>query len=113
MAPDVPDGVEPASAAAPPIQFYLSVVDDAEALLEADAVQGIDRELGLLRVQLLRHLREQPGDMALLIRTSETIAKLVAIRYRMSKQQAADLGDAASNVLLKLGTAMGLSMDEI
>ena len=93
---------EPEAEAVP--QFYRSVVDDADALLEADEIKGLDQELALLRVRL-RDLGKEP-EHELLIRSIETIRKIVTARYRMSKQQSEDMSQALSEVFDRFGAAM-------
>lgn len=85
-------------------QFYRSVVDEADALLEADEIQGLDQELALLRVRL-RDLGREP-DHELMIKSVETIRKIVTARYRMSKQQSEDIGQALAEVFARLGAVM-------
>ena len=96
--------------AAPPAesvrQFYASVVDDAAELLEADEVQGLDRELAMLRVRLRRQMRDEGADYALMLKSIETITKLVAARYRMSRQRSEDLAGSMTETLDRMTDAI-------
>jgi hypothetical protein len=87
---------------APVAQFYGSVVDDAAELLEADEVQGVDRELSLLRVRFRKELLASPQDHALMLKSIETIAKVVSARYRMSKKRTDDLAGGIADVLARM-----------
>jgi hypothetical protein len=97
-----PDAPPPALVA----QFYRSVVDDAAELLEADEVQGLDRELALLRVRLRKELLDGPPDHALLLKSIETIAKVVSARYRISKKRTEDLAGSVADVLARMTDAL-------
>ncbi len=85
-------------------QFYRSVVEDAVALLEADEITGLDREISLLRVRL-RELGREPEQHALMIKSIEAIAKLVSARYRMSPKHADDLSSSLADTLARLSDA--------
>lgn len=93
-------------------QFYRSVVDDAAALLEADEVTGLDREISLLRVRLL-DLGREPEQYALMIKSVETIAKLVSARYRMSPKNASHLSASLTDTLARFSDAFMPPMSDV
>ena len=69
--------------------FYSRDLDEAEKLelLEASHVEGIDEEIALLRVKLRQLLAEQPERIDLHFEAANVIARLVRIRYQITKGQ--------------------------
>ena len=72
-------------------QFYGSAVDNAEELIEADEIQGIDREISLLRVELRREMKGRNIDRELLLKFVDHIVRAVVQRYRMSPQRGEEM----------------------
>ncbi|MDP9236621.1 MAG: hypothetical protein M3P30_04340 [Chloroflexota bacterium] len=96
----------------PPPQFYRSVVDDAADLIEADEIQGVDRELSLLRVKFREEMDasraamlDNPEQYALMLKSIEMIVRTVSARYRMSAKKSADLAQGITDVLDRMGLA--------
>lgn len=93
------DAPASAPASGEPVRlFYDRVVDEAE-LREALDLQGLDQELALLRLKLRDHLDANPKDLALLLKSVESIVRAVSARYRMSPKRTDDLANAASAVV--------------
>jgi hypothetical protein len=103
--PPSPAPTDAITEAVPPAQFYRSVVDDAAELIEADEIQGVDRELSLLRVKFRdemdanRMTMTDPEQYALMLKSVETIVRTVAARYRMSTRKSEDLAQSIGAVL--------------
>jgi dihydroxyacetone kinase len=76
--------------------FYEDCVVDAEALIEAAEVQGLDQELALLRAKLLEARGE---DVELLMKGVRLVAQIVAARHRMSPARTEEFADAATSTL--------------
>lgn len=79
--------------AAPVRPFYARVVDEAE-LREATDLQGVDQELALLRVKLREQIDANPKDLALMLKSVDSIVRAVSARYRMSAKRTDDLANA-------------------
>lgn len=110
---DPPSPAQPDAVTQPePPQFYRSVVDDADELIEADEIQGVDRELSLLRVKFREEMEasraemlENPEQYALMLKSIETIVRTVSMRYRMSEKKSQDLAQGITDVLERMGMA--------
>ncbi len=91
--------------------FYGSALDAAGRIeLEAaEGIEGLDREIALLRVKLREVLSERPQDMQLMLRGVDLLVKAVSARYRLSKQAEEDLAESIAGVVRGVG---GLLMPE-
>lgn len=88
--------------------FYASALSEAERLLLSEAleVEGLDEEIALLRVRLMKALEEHPENMQLLLKGVELLVKAVAARYRLSKKVEQDLYQNVLGVLRGIGGAI-------
>jgi len=68
---------------------YSKALQEAEKLEldEAYHIQGVDDEIALLRLKLRELVKEQPERIDLQLKAVNTIARLVKIRYQISKEQ--------------------------
>ncbi len=91
--------------------FYGSALDSAEQIeLEAASdIEGLDKEIALLRTKLRRTLSERPEDLPLMLRGIELLVKAVSARYRLSRQAEEDLAGSLAGVIRGVG---GLLMPE-
>jgi uncharacterized protein YjcR len=98
--------------------FYSRVLDEVEQLdfEQATGVEGIDDEIALLRVKIKNLLKNDPGNIRLIMQATNTLARLVRIRYNISKKDKKGLKEAITNVLrdvaLPLGIAIGTKLDK-
>ena len=98
--------------------FYSRVLDEAERLdFElATGVEGIDDEIALLRVKIKSLLAHDPENIKLIMQATNTLARLVKISYKMTKEQRKGLKEAIGNVLrdvaLPLGIGIGASINK-
>jgi hypothetical protein len=85
--------------------FYAQALDEAERLelAEAAEVQGLDEEIALLRLRIRQAVLEQPDDLPLMVRGIELLIKALAARYRITKEEEADLAESMVNVLKGIG----------
>ena len=69
--------------------FYSQALDEAEKLSieEASEVEGLDEEIAMLRVKLRELIESEPDRLDLHLKAINTIARLVGIRYNISKEQ--------------------------
>lgn len=90
--------------------FYLPALDDVAALQleEARGVEGLDEEIAVLRLKLRELLQEQPGEVALHLRTASVLANLVRVRYAVSKEGKKGLKEAITRVLSELAIPLGV-----
>ncbi len=91
--------------------FYGSALDAAERIdLEAASdVEGLDREIALLRMKLREVVAGRPEDLQLMLRGIELLVKAVSARYRLSKQAEEHLSESIAGVVRGVG---GLLMPE-
>ena len=91
--------------------FYGSALDAAGRIkLEAaEEIEGLDREIALLRVKLHEVLTERPEELQLMLRGIDLLVKAVSARYRLSKQAEEDLAESIAGVIRGVG---GLLMPE-
>ena len=98
--------------------FYSKVLDEADQLdFElAAGVNGIDDEIALLRVKIKSILEKDPENIKLIMQATNTLARLVKISYKMTKEQRKGLKEAIGNVLrdvaLPLGIGIGASINK-
>jgi hypothetical protein len=92
--------------------FYSKVLDEAEQLdFElASGVEGIDGEIALLRVKIKSLLESDPENIKLLMRATESLAKLVKTKYNISKEQKQGLKEAIGNVLRDIAIPLGIKV---
>ena len=85
--------------------FYGSALDAAERIeLEAASdIEGLDKEIALLRVKLRGLVSERPEELQLMLRGIELLVKAVSARYRLSKDAEEDLADSLGNVIRGVG----------
>ena len=90
--------------------FYSRVLTEAEQLeLEsARDITGIDEEIALLRVKIQSILEKDPGNVRLIMNATNTLARLVRIRYNLEAGQGKGLKEAIGNVLKELAVPLGI-----
>lgn len=97
---------------APPASdpFYKDAVgaSERELLATAGTLEGLQEEIALLRVRLLEAVKENPGDLLLLIRGVNALTRAVAAQYRLSPKARRDLADHMANLLNSLGDQFAL-----
>lgn len=94
----------------PPVvrDFYGSALDAAHqvTLKYAADIEGLDKEIDLLRVKLRDVVGDDPDSLKLMIRGMELLAKLVSARYRLSKKAEKDIASSAANLLRGLAVQL-------
>jgi hypothetical protein len=92
--------------------FYSKVLDEAEQLdFElAKGVDGIDGEIALLRVKIKSLLENDPENIKLLMRATESLARLIKTKYNISKEQKQGLKEAIGNVLRDIAIPLGIKV---
>ena len=75
------------------------VASDRDLVDEARKVEGIDDEVALLRLQILRLLEEQSDDPAALQSGIRLLVQALSARHRLSGREAANMTEATANVL--------------
>lgn len=85
------------------LEFYEGITVDAGTLMEADAIEGIDAEVALLRAHLRKRLRDDAQDFDVLLKGVRLLMQAVTARYRMSPARSAELADSIASVLQQLG----------
>jgi hypothetical protein len=92
--------------------FYSRALEEAESLQldEALGMEGLDSEIALLRLKL-RHLVEAyPERIDLQLQAASVIARLVRIRYQISKEQRKSLKEAITKVLTDVAVPLGIGV---
>ena len=92
--------------------FYSKILDEAEQLdFElASGVEGIDGEIALLRVKIKSILENDPENVRLIMQATDTLAKLVRTRYKITKEQKTGLKEAIGNVLKDVALPLGIGI---
>ncbi len=92
--------------------FYGRVLGEAEkvALKEAVDVEGIDEEIAILRLKLRELIQNQPEKYDMHLKVINSIARLVSIRYDISKEQRKSLKEAITKVLTEIAVPLGMKM---
>jgi hypothetical protein len=92
--------------------FYGKVLDEAEkiSLEEARDIEGLDEEIAVLRVRLRKLIEEDPDRIDLHLKMIATIARLVGIRYDISREQKKSLRDAITKVITDIAVPLGVKI---
>lgn len=90
--------------------FYTRALSEDERmlLLRARRVQGIDEEIAVLRMRLFTLLQKHPSGIEWLLPPVAVLARLVALRYRLSPESKENLAENLTGVLNGVGVALGL-----
>ena len=90
--------------------FYSKALDEAELLdFEiAQGIEGIDDEIALLRMKIKSLLENDPENMKLIMEATNTLARLVTTRYRITADQKKALAGAIGSVLQGLAIPLGI-----
>lgn len=96
-----------------PQDLYDEALDAAERLRlpRAQSTEGLDSELALLRLRLLRAAKRDPDNLERLLKGAGIIVQAVSARYRLSPKSSNDLGEAVTEVIQRIGGALGISPD--
>ena len=94
----------------PFIDFYGQDLspDEQEALVEAATLEGIDREIGVLRVLIRRVVNA--GDVREARRYVETLCRALRARHALDQQAADQLATSLERVLDSIGGELGVSL---
>jgi hypothetical protein len=92
--------------------FYGRALDEAEklGLEEAREIEGLDEEIAILRVKLRELIEREPERFDLHLRAANTIARLVGIRYNITKEQKNSLKEAITKVLTEIAIPLGVNI---
>jgi hypothetical protein len=92
--------------------FYSKVLDEAERLDfdYATGVEGIDDEIALLRVKIKSLVARDPDNIKLIMQATNTLARLVRMRYNISKKDKKGLKEAIGNVLRDIALPLGIGI---
>lgn len=92
--------------------FYGRALDEAEkiGLKEARDVEGLDEEIAMLRVKLRELIENEPDKYDLYLKVTNTLARLVGIRYNISREQKKSLKEAITKVLTDIAVPLGVKI---
>ena len=92
--------------------FYSKVLDEVEQLdFElATGVEGIDDEIALLRVKIKSILAHEPDNVRLIMQVTNALARLVRVKYNISKEDKKGLKEAIGNVLRDIALPLGIGI---
>jgi len=85
--------------------FYDEALSRAEraALPLARELQGIDEEIAVVRLRLRSALEQRPNDLKLMAKGVGLLVKALSVRYRLSKEEKADLSAGIKGILREVG----------
>jgi hypothetical protein len=85
--------------------FYEKALSEAEraALPLARELQGLDEEIAVVRLRLRSALEQHPEDLKLMAKGVNLLVKALSVRYRLSKDEKADLSAAIRGILKEVG----------
>lgn len=76
---------------------------EQELLEEAREIEGLDDEVALLRMEILRLVEEQDADPRAFQAGLRLLIQALIARHRLTNRQAEHLGDAAAQLLEQFG----------
>jgi len=85
--------------------FYDEALSEAEraALPLARELQGLDEEIAVVRLRLRSALEQHPEDLKLMAKGVDLLVKALSVRYRLSKDEKADLSAGIKGILGEIG----------
>jgi hypothetical protein len=85
--------------------FYGAAMTESDRipLRAAETVEGLDKEIAILRTSIRKFVDQQPENLELMIKSMDVLRKMVAVRYRISKNSQADLSAALAKVIQGVG----------
>ena len=85
--------------------FYDEALSEAEraALPLAREIRGIDEEIAVVRLRLRSALEQHPEDLKLMAKGVDLLVKALSVRYRLSKDEKADLSAGIRGILGEIG----------
>lgn len=103
-------GAQPRNRNARKHGFYSRSLDKTEKaiLAKASGIEGLDEEIAVLRLKLQQILAEHPERADLCFEAANTIARLVRIRYQITKEQKNALKDAIEKVVTDIAVPLGI-----
>jgi hypothetical protein len=92
--------------------FYANVLDEAERqeLRAAAAVQDIDEEIAVMRVRIKSLVKSE--DIEALTRCMNTLARLVATHFNVTKHEKRGIKEAMTNVLRDVALPLGIVLGD-
>ena len=88
--------------------FYDEALSEAEraALPLAREIRGLDEEIAVVRLRLRSALEQHPEDLKLMAKGVDLLVKALSVRYRLSKDEKADLSAGIKGVLREIGGSL-------
>ena len=96
--------------------FYSQVLDEAERLDFglASAVEGIDDEIALLRVEIKKAIKGGDSkNLKLLVDATNALQRLIWTRYRITREQRKGLKEAIGKVLRDIALPLGIGIGAV
>ena len=92
--------------------FYSRVLDENEQLdfKRATAVEGIDEEIALLRVKIKSLVERDPENIRLIMQATNTLVRMVRMKYNIAKEDKQGLKEAVANVLRDVALPLGIGI---
>lgn len=92
--------------------FYSRHLDAQEqADFEAAVlVEGVDEEITLLRIKIQRLLRRDPDNVTLIVKATNTLARLMLTRFNIRKEDKQGVREAIAAVLREVALPLGLGI---
>jgi hypothetical protein len=92
--------------------FYAHVMDEADLIdfKLAAGVNGIDDEIALLRMMIKSILEREPENIKVIMDAANTLARLLKIRFDISKEQKKGLKEVIGNVLRDIAIPLGIGI---
>jgi hypothetical protein len=92
--------------------YYGRALDEVEkvALEEAGGLEGLDEEIAVLRFKMRQLVENEPEKFELCLKAANTLARLVGIRYNISREQKKSLKEAISKVITEIAVPLGIKI---
>jgi hypothetical protein len=92
--------------------YYGRALDEVEklALEEAGGVEGLDEEIAVLRFKMRQLVENEPEKVELCLKAANTLARLIGVRYNITKEQKKSLKEAISRVITEIAVPLGIKI---
>jgi hypothetical protein len=94
-------------------EFYRDAPTQAERVARevAEHIDGLDHEIAVLRAMLREFVNGAEPNYTLMLRSMELLAKLLSVRYRISKKSQHDLMSSMAAMLQSVRAELGIGED--
>jgi hypothetical protein len=95
--------------------FYFPILDEdqKQVFREAAEVNGLDEEIGIIRLELRSALKKDPANLKLVSQMLDVLTRLMRAHAKLGKSSQYILQKATENVLREVAIPLGIDISQI